>query len=218
MGRSDRQTAERNRARVVELAARLFRQHGVDAVSIADVMTAAGLTRGGFYKHFDSKDALAAEACSLAFAATAESWRRFAPQSVNGESAARDLAVHYLTPKPPDRACPMVSFNQEAAVNKTNKAFGRSYAEGVGALFELFANALGSDPDDQESRRRNLVLFASLVGANALCRALGKDGLASDLSSSVLDSVFSSTGRRGHSSATRAARHRTKAASIRIKV
>lgn len=80
---------------------------------------------------------------------------------------------------------PMVSFNREASVNKANKAFGRSYAEGVEALFGLFANALGRDPNDQESRRRNLVLFESLVGANALCRALGKGGLASDLSSSV---------------------------------
>src|SRR5271156_4570045 len=51
-----------NKARVVETAARLFREKGFEAVGVADLMHAAGLTHGGFYNHFDSKDELAAEA------------------------------------------------------------------------------------------------------------------------------------------------------------
>ena len=67
MGRSSRSQASANRVRIVEVASGLFRAHGIEAVSISDVMKAAGMTQGGFYKHFASKDALAAEACELAF-------------------------------------------------------------------------------------------------------------------------------------------------------
>jgi len=207
MGRSDRETAERNRAKVVEMAARLFRQHGVGSVSIADVMTAAGLTQGGFYRHFDSKDALSAEACSLAFSATEETWQKFDGHSASRRDAASELAAYYLTPKPAERACPMVSFNQEATVNKENRSLGRSYAEGVGKLFDMFASATGSDPDDVEARRRNLVLFASLVGANVLSRALGKDDLVDELKSSVLDNVASPAARRNGRSAVKAKKY-----------
>jgi AcrR family transcriptional regulator len=65
--RSSRSQASANRVRIVEVASGLFRAHGIEAVSISDVMKAAGMTQGGFYKHFASKDALAAEACELAF-------------------------------------------------------------------------------------------------------------------------------------------------------
>lgn len=65
MGRSSRQQADANRARIVEIASGLFRARGIEAVSIGDVMKAAGLTQGGFYRHFASKDALAAEAPRL---------------------------------------------------------------------------------------------------------------------------------------------------------
>src|SRR5947209_13686710 len=59
--------AAENRARVVREAARLFRDRGVDGVGVADVMKQAGLTHGGFYNHFASKESLAAEAITLAF-------------------------------------------------------------------------------------------------------------------------------------------------------
>jgi DNA-binding transcriptional regulator YbjK len=58
MGRSSRAQAEQSRMRIVDAATALFRRHGVDAVSIADIMKAADMTQGGFYKHFTSKDAL----------------------------------------------------------------------------------------------------------------------------------------------------------------
>ena len=79
MGRSSRSQANANRVRIVEVASGLFRAHGIEAVSISDIMKAAGMTQGGFYKHFASKDALAAEACELAFTRpprTGDGWHR----------------------------------------------------------------------------------------------------------------------------------------------
>src|SRR5258708_642588 len=84
MGRSSRSRAEENRARIVEVASGLFRARGLDSVGIAEIMKAAGMTQGGFYKHFPSKDALAAEACAFAFTTAAETWRRVAQDAARG--------------------------------------------------------------------------------------------------------------------------------------
>src|SRR5216683_3046129 len=69
--RSKLEAAE-TRKHIVATAAAEFRQHGVSGTSLADLMAAAGLTHGGFYKHFESKDQLVAEACDLAFEAAVD--------------------------------------------------------------------------------------------------------------------------------------------------
>src|SRR6476469_8997074 len=70
--RKSRIEAAKTRERIVTAAAAEFRQHGIAATGLADLMKAAGLTHGGFYRHFASKDQLVAEACSAALAATTE--------------------------------------------------------------------------------------------------------------------------------------------------
>ncbi len=66
---------EETRRRIVETAARLFREKGVDRVGVDEIMSAAGLTHGGFYVHFRSKQALIAEACALAVDLRADEWK-----------------------------------------------------------------------------------------------------------------------------------------------
>jgi TetR/AcrR family transcriptional regulator, transcriptional repressor for nem operon len=63
--RSKAEAAE-TRRRIVETAAREFRRNGIHATGLADLMAGAGLTQGGFYRHFQSKDQLVAEACAAA--------------------------------------------------------------------------------------------------------------------------------------------------------
>ena len=65
----------RNRQAIIEAACRAFRERGVDGVGVADLMKEAGFTHGGFYNHFASKDALAAECCSSVFARSSEQMR-----------------------------------------------------------------------------------------------------------------------------------------------
>jgi TetR/AcrR family transcriptional repressor of nem operon len=65
--RRSREEAARTRRNAVAAASRLFRQRGIEAVSVADVMAQVGLTTGGFYRHFESKEALLKEACAEAF-------------------------------------------------------------------------------------------------------------------------------------------------------
>src|SRR5579863_7897622 len=86
--RITKQQAEENRARVVATAARLFREKGFEGVAVADLMHAAGLTHGGFYNHFESKDELAAEACARIFEGAVAAVERIAAIENASERAA----------------------------------------------------------------------------------------------------------------------------------
>src|ERR1700746_2765017 len=75
--RVSRKEAEANRERVVKVASALYRKHGFDGIGVADIMKKAGLTHGGFYGHFGSKDDLAAEACTCALSGLGSGVRAF---------------------------------------------------------------------------------------------------------------------------------------------
>ena len=110
MGRSSKEQADANRRQIVLAAGNLFRSRGYDAVGIADVMKAAGMTQGGFYKHFASKEALAAEAWKQGFEGAGAIWQR-----KEKNSPAADIIDYYLAPKPPEYRCPMVAHGEEVA-------------------------------------------------------------------------------------------------------
>src|ERR1700709_1370752 len=76
MPRVTRAEAESHRQQITDASARLFRERGVKGVSVVDLMGAAGLTHGGFYGHFESKDALAGVAVARAFEQSVEKWRK----------------------------------------------------------------------------------------------------------------------------------------------
>ena len=107
-----KQQAAENRAAVVKAAGRLFRAHGFDGVGVAEITRAAGLTHGGFYGQFASKDALAAEACGQAFA---ESLARCGPGwtgPVATCSASRLLSSERHRDRR-DGGCPMAAYATE---------------------------------------------------------------------------------------------------------
>src|SRR5689334_21760654 len=108
MSRVSQAQARENRRRVVETATRLFRDSGVAQVSVADVMAGAGLTHGGFYKQFTSKDALAVEALRQGLAEVGERLAKIGEPG-DQESRARFLD-HYLSPDhrdSPGDGCPI---------------------------------------------------------------------------------------------------------------
>jgi TetR/AcrR family transcriptional repressor of nem operon len=164
MGRSTKEQADANRRRIVAAAGNLFRSRGYDAVGIADVMKAAGMTQGGFYKHFASKEALAAEAWSEGFALSSAFWKR----KERGAPAA-DIIDYYLAPKPPEHRCPMVAHGEEAARMAEGCELRGVYAEGARGLYETFMDAAKGSMTKDRAR----LLFAAMVGANMLGRATG---------------------------------------------
>src|SRR5260370_27815802 len=90
-----REQAAANRERIVEVAGKLFRENGFDGIGVADLMRAAGLTHGGFYGHFKSKDDLGGEACSRAMARASEKWAALARMPRGDARAA--IVQQYLT-------------------------------------------------------------------------------------------------------------------------
>jgi TetR/AcrR family transcriptional regulator, transcriptional repressor for nem operon len=80
----------------VEIASRVFRSQGIEATGVAEIMAAAGLTHGGFYRHFDSKEELVAEAVALSLEQWVIESERAAHQ---GPRAALDHALEYMSPQ-----------------------------------------------------------------------------------------------------------------------
>lgn len=167
--------AGENRRRVVEAASRLFREHGFDGVSVADIMKAAGFTHGGFYNHFASKEALAAAALDHAFAEMAEQRARAA----DFEAMTADY-LSDLHRRARGRGCPAAALagdtpRQSAAVRE---AFGR----GTEAMVEAFAEALPDALDGADRRREAVEVLCRMTGALSLARAVPEgDPLAGEL-------------------------------------
>src|SRR5579859_5334477 len=97
-----REQVAQNRERILDVAAALFRERGIDGLSVADLMKSAGLTHGGFYGYFDSKEDLVAQACRRAVVQTQQSWIGTIAQSETKALAA--IAQNYLAAHHRDKA------------------------------------------------------------------------------------------------------------------
>lgn len=183
MGRVSKEQAQENRRRIVDTASRLFREQGTAGVSVADLMKAAGLTHGGFYKHFDSKEALVDEATARAFDGVDEQVGARADDGDgdgNGDgdaSAARRAFVDfYLSPEHRDDmagGCPTAGLAVDMARGATGSAARQTYAEGV----REFAARMAADDEGDDG----LVRLSTMVGALILARAVSGDPLSDAL-------------------------------------
>ncbi|WP_327121963.1 TetR family transcriptional regulator [Streptomyces sp. NBC_01341] len=163
MGRVSQAQAEENRRRVVETASRLFREHGTH-VSVADLMKASGLTHGGFYKQFASKEALVNEATAHAFNEFTRLQQDKVEQSGTRGPAQRALIDSYLSVEHrdnPAEGCPVAALAIDMAREPEDREASRIFTEGVGA----FAAQLATD--DQDGIARLCTMFGALVLARA---------------------------------------------------
>lgn len=189
MGRSSNEQARKNRQKIVESAARLFRESGVDNVSVADIMSAADMTIGGFYKHFESKSALVEEVFSLTFERSSAAWRDVCERRYDDDPGHLSAAIvdYYLKKKPADQACPMIAFAPQVAAKAVDQSSRESYRDGTEALYAQFLDhmakyrAADGAPSDQESK----VLFAAMIGARLLSQSVGDAEWIRSLKSAV---------------------------------
>jgi len=157
---SREQMAE-NRRRILDVASRLFRDKGFDAVSVAEVMKAAGLTHGGFYGHFSSKDDLIAQTLTHVLAADS-----------GGGGDLRAYVGSYLSPRHRDNAaggCPTAGL--AAAIRHQNPAARSAMTEGLRSQIDRIGKAL-PELDAADGRRAAIGSFAAMVGAVILARAI----------------------------------------------
>jgi TetR/AcrR family transcriptional regulator, transcriptional repressor for nem operon len=156
------------RKRILKTAARRFRKEGLEKAGIAELMKAAGLTHGGFYFHFASKEALVREALNEAFDQTNALNEQIARC---GEYGLEAIVRGYLTPGRRDRpesGCAAAALAAEIARHPISTR--RSFMAKLDRLLELIGAHLPSG--DAISRRRTAIgIFAVMMGALQLARA-----------------------------------------------
>ncbi|MFE0688724.1 TetR/AcrR family transcriptional regulator [Streptomyces xiamenensis] len=174
MGRASQAQAEENRRRVVETASRLFRERGTQ-VSVADLMKASGLTHGGFYKRFASKEALIDEATAHAFGELTRLHRDGLDRHAGQQDAAQRAVIDsYLSVEHRDSAadgCPVAALATDMAREPEDREARRVYAEGVGD----FARVLATDEQDGITR------LCTMLGALVLARATKGSPLSEEI-------------------------------------
>lgn len=173
MPRVSQEAKLESHARILEEAARQFREQGVEATSVAHVMKAAGMTHGGFYRHFSSKDELAVAAIESAFE---DILKPLEEAAAAGESrpalyAFIDMYLAEQHVENPGLGCPIVALGAEAA--RRSDAEQIAITEGAARMVEHLAKLIGGA--ELESQQRAWSLLSLLVGTVTLARLAVSD-------------------------------------------
>lgn len=179
--RVTREQAAANRERILEVAGTLFRQHGYDGIGVAEIMKQAGLTHGGFYGHFASKDELAAEITGRVLGRPG--WTERLTRSANPTFG--DVVRGYLSTRHRDdagRGCLFAALASD--VVRQPKPVRHAFTQGLRDRVETLRSLL---PGRSAAARREkaLATMAGLVGALVLSRAVDDP----ELSDEILDAA-----------------------------
>jgi TetR/AcrR family transcriptional repressor of nem operon len=176
-----------NRARIVETASALFRERGYDGVGVADLMGAAGLTHGGFYKHFGSKADLMAESAACGIAQTV---------AASKHADAETFVRHYLSRAHRDTrasGCTMAALGGDAV--RQPDAVRAAFAAGIEDVLGVLAGGAAQEAGDPAARARaratTIATMAQAVGAIVLSRACPDDSpLADDILTACREAIL----------------------------
>jgi len=181
---------------IQEASARLFRERGIQPVSVVDVMGAVGLTAGGFYGHFASKDELTAIACEIAFQESANRWCKRAQGKRNKREALDSIVNGYLTRRnrdDPGDACPSATLASDVARESADAPVRDVYMKGIKDQISTLA-FLQDDSEDADAKERSaMTQLALLVGAMVLARATRGDRLSDDFLSAARETLVQRT-------------------------
>lgn len=181
-----RAEAQANHERVLESASQLFRQWGFDGVSVNALMQSAGLTRGGFYGHFESKQQLVIQSLELMLEENDLQWQLLAKQGLPS------LVNYYLSPDhrdTPQQGCMLAALN--ADVSRQQPAVKGLFNSGVGNLMALLASCAPGGTE-QEQKNKATVWLCILVGALSLSRAVADEQLADYICQQAIGSILQS--------------------------
>jgi TetR/AcrR family transcriptional repressor of nem operon len=174
--RVSREKFAENREKILTAASVLFRENGFDGVGVADIMKAAGLTHGGFYGHFESKDDLALEVSRKLIERVEERWReQIVDHPERPLHALLDHYIHWRTVDDPGGSCVFASLIQE--VSRSEGAVRATFSEGLSTLVDVLQDIMPGET--KEARRANATTtLSSMMGAVILARAVEDRALA----------------------------------------
>ena len=171
---------EETRNRILSVASRQVRARGPDGVSVAEVMAEAGLTHGGFYAHFKSKDALIGAAIERAFESRRAYFRN--RPDAGDDAAFLDFFVDsYMSESHrdrPERGCPVATLSSD--IPRQSEEARAAFDAGVRGLIQIIASRLAvGAPEDRDALAGSLV--TEMAGAVALARAVSDPELSDRL-------------------------------------
>jgi TetR/AcrR family transcriptional regulator, transcriptional repressor for nem operon len=176
-------------ARIVKKASVRLREKGAHGIGVADLMKDAGLTHGGFYAHFDSRDALVIEAFNYAMDRATERWRKLA-EATPPEQRMATLVTSYLTSlhrDDPGHGCAIPTLGAEIAREgpKTRKAFAAKLEQ----MIELFAAQI-PNLSPKQARRKAMSTIATMMGTLVLARIAGTGEFSDEILGAGRDAVL----------------------------
>ncbi len=193
-----------NRQGILDAASRLYREHGLSGVGVADITREAGLTHGGLYRHFENKDALVREACAKAF-----DWSMVPLGGTDSDmgSGPQGLAARvtsYLSPQHRDHpgdGCPVAALAVDAA--RAGGDLSEVFAQGIERNFERFARViegLEQGEPSAEGRAQAMLMLATMVGGLVLARATaaGRPALSDEILATLREHLITPPKRRSN--------------------
>lgn len=182
MPRKTLEEKEESRVRILDSAAELIRKNGIENTSVSDIMAAAGMTHGGFYRHYPSKEALVSEAIEKAFRSGLDA---FDKEGATPAEKAATYVQNYLSDthiETPEDGCPIPLLGTEVA--RGSDEWQSALRKGVTQATDGLSDGIPDLP-----RGEALVLLSTLVGSMVLARGLGEGELREALLSSVREAL-----------------------------
>ncbi|SFV37127.1 TetR/AcrR family transcriptional regulator [Hyphomicrobium facile] len=193
MPRVSRKQADQHRKDVLDAASRLFLEHGIDGVSVPDVMAEAGLTHGGFYGHFSSKEALVAEACAKAFEDRRSTYEGFIERNGSDRKAARaEFIKRYASKNHRDSVglgCPAAAMCGDLARKNPRGPVRAAFATAMDTLVDRLAPVL-SGKKKAATREETLAQLSMLVGGLVLARSTKGHPISDEILQSVRSALI----------------------------
>jgi TetR/AcrR family transcriptional repressor of nem operon len=176
-------------ARIVKKASVRLREKGAHGIGVADLMKDAGLTHGGFYAHFDSREALVIEAFTHAMDRSTERWRRLAEQTPPEKRLAM-IVNTYLTPlhrDDPGHGCSIPALGAEIA--RESPKTRRAFAGRLEQMIDTLAAQLPGVPR-KAARKQAMAAIATMMGTLVLARVAGNGDFSDELLGAGRDAVL----------------------------
>jgi TetR/AcrR family transcriptional repressor of nem operon len=191
--RYSKEHKQETHARIVKKASVRLREKGAHGIGVADLMKDAGLTHGGFYAHFDSREALVIEAFAYAMDRSIERWRKLAAETPP-EKRLATIVDSYLTPvhrDDPGHGCAVPALSAEIAREspKTRKAFAAKLEQMIGMIADQMP-----DVPRKTARKQAMASLATMMGTLVLARVAGSGEFSDDILGAGREAVLERVG------------------------
>lgn len=190
--RVSRIQAAENRETVINVASRLFRERGFDGIGLKDLMKGAGLTQGAFYKQFESKEDLAAQASRRAMESATDRWS--AATAANPEHPLEAVISFYLSMGHRGErmdGCPIVALGSDAA--RQGHDVKASFEAGINEHLDILGGFI-AEANGEQSDSKAMAILSAMVGAVLLSRVVNDPDLAQAFLDAATDQVREAAG------------------------